>query len=300
MSAALLMTACSGGGGESDGADEGGEQVGAESDSGGLATTCGTVFDGTVRNPIDSERGVQVQLVSVLDSNAVVVSDGEEQLLVKLQGIGGTTGFSNTAAVDLFTGLAAQPLYFFRAGDCTGTVIGGRTATVGSIVTEGGASFAEQAIAAKYAGVIESTGSCGEDALAGCFATIAASNEHHVYEELEECTTMPGYIRYRPADTDCGGNASVVIDNDRFGDVFSVQLRYPDGTDRIIESCESAGCTPLKVQDYIRTDSLTVACFGAPGNAVALSDINHVSIKREGDDHEPPRFCIADPNVPLN
>jgi hypothetical protein len=33
---------------------------------------------------------------------------------------------------------------------------------------------------------------------------------------------------------------------------------------------------------------------------VALSDINHVSIKREADDGEPPRYCIADPAAAVN
>lgn len=149
-------------------------------------------------------------------------------------------------------------------------------------------------------GVIETTGTCGEETLSSCYATISANNEHHVYGDLRECSSeVPATVRYRSSDTDCGGNASVVLTGE-YARAFSVQLRYPDGTDRIISSCEEASCTPLKVQDYIRSDELMVACFGAPGNAVALSDVNHVSIKREGDDHEPPRYCIADPSVAIN
>jgi len=307
--AVLLLTVCGflvacggGGGGDSDdsGSSGDGSDIGASADDGGFSTRCGIVTDGSNRNPVDSERGEQVQIVSVLDSNAIVVTDGSSQTLVKLQGIGGTAGFTNTAALDLYSHLSTGQLYFFRAGDCSGTVIGGQTGAVGSIVNASGQSFAEELIAAKYAGVIETDDGCGAASLSACFQTVSDTNEHHVYGAPKECDTMPPSVRYRPADTDCGGNASIVVNNEQFGDVFSIQLRYPDGTDRIIDSCETANCTPLKVQDYIRTDSLTVGCFGAPGNSVALSDINHVSIKREADDGEPPRYCIADPRVAVN
>lgn len=309
LSAVLVgVVGCGGGGGgddEDNGSDSSDEpivsgDVDSGADDSGLATRCGTITDRKLLNPVSNDRGEQVQLVAVLDSNAVIVTNGSEQVLVKLQGVGGTTGFQNTAAASLFTELAAAPLFLFRAGGCTGTVIGGQTGTVGSIITSTGTSFTEELIAKKYAGVIETSGACGEESLAACFQSISASNEHHVYGAPKQCTTMPTSVRYRPSDTDCGGNASIVVDNEQFGSVFSIQLRYPDGTDRIIDECESAGCTPLKVQGYIRTDSLTVGCFGAPGNAVALSDINHVSIKREGDDSDPPRYCIADPSVAIN
>lgn len=305
LSALILFVACNGGGGGGDDdSDDGdnnssGGDVSAESDGGGLATRCGVIVENSVRNPVDSGRGVQVSLVSVLDSNAVIVTDGSSQFLVKLQGVGGTTGFHNTAAISLFNELAPEGLFYFSAGDCTGTVIGGQVGVVGQIVTASGKSFTEELIAHKYAGVVETTGTCGEDALSACYTSVSVSNEHHVYGPAEVCTTAPASVRYRPSDTDCGGNASVVMSGE-FKGAFSVQLRYPDGTDRIIESCESANCTPLKVQNYINTESLKVACFGAPGNSVALNDVNHVSIKREADDHEPPRFCIPDPSVAIN
>ncbi|MFN8390862.1 MAG: hypothetical protein U0136_11275 [Bdellovibrionota bacterium] len=302
--AATALTACGGGGGGDDSSDgsnsSGSGPVSSESDSGGLSTTCGVISDGKLFNPIESSRGEQVQLVSVLDSNAVIVTDGSAQTLVKLQGVGGTSAFNNTAAASLYAELAAEPLFLFRAGGCSGAVIGGQTGTVGSIVTASGRNFVEELIAHKYAGVIETAGECGEESLSSCFANISATHEHHVYGAPRECTTMPASVRYRPSDTDCGGNASIVVNNDQFGSVFSIQLRYPDGTDRIIDSCETANCTPLKVQNYVRTGTLTVGCFGAAGNSVALSDINHVSIKREADDGEPPRYCIADPATAVN
>lgn len=296
-----LVAACGGGGGGDDDGSGGGG-AGSGSDSNGLATRCGVITDGDLYNPIAESRGEPVQLVEVLDSNAVVVSNGSEQRLVKLQGIGGTTGFRNTAAEQLYAELAAHPLVFFEAGGCTGTVDNGQTGTVGSIVNSQGVSFAEELIAKKYAGVIETTGNCGESSLTACYQNISATNEHHAYGPPRACSTMPSYIRYNPSDTtSCGGNASLTVNTDEFGSVFSIQLRYPDGTDRIVEDCEVASCTPLKVQGpYQRSDSQVVACFGAPGNSVALSDVNHTSIKRESDDGDPPRYCIPDPTVAVN
>jgi len=303
FSSLFVLAACGGGGGgggddSGNNNNSGNSDVDAQSDGGGLTTRCGVIVDGSLRNPIDSGRGEPVSLVSVLDSNAVIVSDGSSQMLVKLQGVEGTIGFTNTAAQSLFAELSAEQLYFFSAG-CTGAVIGGQTATVGQIVTASGKSFTEELIARKYAGVIETAGSCGEDALSACYTNVSVTNEHHVYGPAEQCEPAPASVRYRPSDADCGGMASLVMSGE-FQGAFSVQLRYPDGTDRIIESCESAYCTPLKVQQYLNTETLKVACFGAPGNSVALSDVNHVSIKREADDHEPPRFCIADPSSPIN
>jgi len=305
----ILLAACGGGGSGSDGTgasnnggeNSGGEAVDSSSDESGLRTRCGVVSGRTLFNPIESRRGEQVQLVNVLDSNALVVSNGSDQILVKLQGVSGTTGFTNTAAAILFNEMAVEPLFLFRAGDnCTGEVIGGQSAILGSIVTSSGRSFTEEVIARKYAGVIESNGICGEEGLSTCFSGIAKSNEHHAYGASIPCSVMPAFVRYRPSDDDCGGNASVVVDNNQFGRVFSIQLRYPDGTDRIVQSCEVASCTPLKVQNYIRTGSITVGCFGAPGNSVSLDDINHTSIKREGDDSTPPRYCIPNPAIAIN
>ena len=292
----VLFVSCSG----SNSSDDAGNDVGSVgSDNSGLSTSCGVISDNVLRNPIASSRGKLVTIVSVLDSNAVIVNDNGQEILVKLQGIGNTDGFVNTAVESLYRGLSNERLYLFRAGEnCLASVIGNEMAVVGAIVTESGKSFAEQAIARKYAGVIEDIGACGETSLASCFEIIKNTNVHHAFGPVIPCESMPAHVRYRSSDTLCNGNASVTVDNAIFGDVFSIQLRYPDGTDRIIDLCEVASCTPLKVQRYIRRDGLTKGCFGAPGNSVSLSDVNHTSVKRAGNDSFPPRYCI--PNVAQN
>lgn len=302
----LVAAGCGGSGGggsdgdsNSDSGDNTNTDTGSSSDGSGLSTLCGVVSDGSARNPIKLDRGIPVTLAATLDSNEVILTNSAgQQFLVKPQGLGNTRGFKNTASSTLYAELAAEQLYFFSAGDnCTAQLFTG-TGQVGQIVTASGKSFSEELIAKKYAGVIETSGACGEEVLAPCFQAIADSHEHHVYGDPRACSGMPSDIRYNPADASCAGNASLRITGE-LSDAFSIQLRYPDGTDRIIETCEDPSCTPLKVQAYNRGDEL-LACFGAPGNSVALSDVNHVSIKREPDDHEPPRYCIPNPAAAIN
>jgi len=295
----ILSTFLSSCGGGSGGDSEGNNQV-STSDSSGLRTSCGVVSDQELFNPVSQSRGTQVTLLSVLDSNALLVSDSSNEFVVKLQGIGGTTGFNNTAASGLFTELSSQKLFFFSAGPCEAKVIGGRLGQIGSIITESGISFAEEVVKRKFAGIIESSNACSEDEISGCLQSISRSNTVRTFGAPIPCEQMPTHTSFDPADPRCSGNASVTVNNSVFGSVFSIQLRYPDGTDRIIQECADADCTPLKVQRYIRSGGFTVGCFGAPGSAVSLSDINHTSVKREGTDSTPPRYCIPDPSQRIN
>lgn len=293
----LLLTTiigCAGGGG-GDGSG-GGDTT---SDSDGLKTACGVLVEGSIRTPVSTGRGEKVDSITFVDSNAAVVGINGTEILVKLHGLGGTTSFANTAAQKLMATLSAEDTYFFDSG-CTGLLADGRTATIGQLVTASGKSYAEQMVSAHYAGVIETTGSCSESSIATCYETLAEAVNYHNTGTLKECSSsVPTSVRYRPADADCGGNASIVVSGDLAG-AFSIQLRYPDGTDRLDDECETASCSPYKVQNYIDGDGLKVGCFGAPGNAVLMSDLNHTSIKRDANDHEPPRYCIPDPKTAIN
>ena len=295
----LLITLISCGGGGGGGDDSGGSGAsGASDDGSGYRTICGVVTDGMLRNSVRADRGEEVTLESISDSNLLTVSNGDKSILVKLQGIGDTLGFSNTQAKKSIERLLANGARFFPTG-CTAVVLGGTTAAVGQLVTPAGDSLTEELLDDHLTGVIETGGTCGEPLLASCYQQIV-DNNHKNTEPVVACDEdVPTTIRYRPSDTDCGGNAGVTVTGS-LADLFSMQLRYPDGSDRLDPDCEKTDCTPYKVQDYIRGEDVTVGCFGAPGNAVVLSDLAHVSIKRSADDHEPPRFCIADPTEPVN
>ena len=112
------------------------------------------------------------------------------------------------------------------------------------------------------------------------------------------CSTSPTTVSYRPSYEACGGNAAVILTGE-FASAFSVQLRLPDGGDRLDESCAAASCSPYKVQQYIDGAGTKTACFGAPGNANLMEEVHHVSIKMEGTDSDPDRFCI-EPTVATN
>lgn len=300
LASAALIFGCGGGGGDGNsGSQDNSGEIATGGDSSGLATTCGVINDGERLSPINPDRGEQVTLASVEDSNALVLGTPSGQIRVKLQGIGATTGFDNTAAKKLFQNLSGEPLYFFSTG-CTATLASGQVGTVGQVVTASGKSFTEEVISAKAAGIIETTGTCGESALAACYTALKDSHHLNSSGAPHECSaTVPANVRYRPADTDCGGNASIVLTGD-LTDAFSIQLRYPDGSDRLDPDCSTNGCTPYKVQDYINVSGIKVGCFGAPGNAVVMDDVQHVSIKRDANDHDPLRYCIPNPEAPIN
>ena len=295
----LSIASCGGGGGGGDDSDNGGGSVDSGSDAGGLATACGVITNGSNRNPVDTSRGEEVTVVSVQDSNVVMVNRGGEQILVKLQSLGGTTGFNNTGAKDFLANLAAAEKVFMFETGCTATVLNAQTATVVHLVTASGRSFAEEIMKEHLGGVLETTGTCGEDQLASCYQGIVDANPKHTAGAIACSSSVPGNVQYSPANASCGGNASVTVSGDLEG-AFSIQLRYPDGTDRLVEACESADCTPYKVQDYQHPTDAKVGCFGAPGNSIALSDVAHTSIKRDANDHDPLRYCIPDPAVAIN
>lgn len=294
---ALSVASCAGGGSSDNSGSV--DNGGSSSDGGGLATACGVITNGSNRNPVDTSRGEEVTIVSVQDSNAAIVNKGGEQILVKLQSLGDTTGFNNSGAKDFLTNLAASEKVFMFETGCTGTALNGQAATIVHLVTATGKSFAEQIMQQHLGGVLETTGTCGEDQLAACYQALVDANPRHTANAIACSSSVPSNVQYSPANIDCGGNASVTVSGD-LADAFSIQLRYPDGTDRLVDACESADCTPYKVQDYQHPADAKVACFGAPGNSIALSDVAHTSIKRDANDHDPLRYCIPDPGVAVN
>lgn len=133
----------------------------------------------------------------------------------------------------------------------------------------------------------------------GCNRTEFGAGAVHEEGETVACSPATSEFRYIPAAEQCGGNAAVVVSGS-LKDAFSIQLRLPDGGDRLDEDCAEASCSPYKVQRYINSDTTKTACFGAPGTAVLMTNLHHSSVKRAGDDRTPPRFCIPDPTVAVN
>ncbi|MCC6933342.1 MAG: hypothetical protein IT292_08830 [Deltaproteobacteria bacterium] len=414
----ILLSSCSGSGGGDEASIDTNNTPGSNTEPG--ATKCGLINNGELVNPPVYTDAPTATLIRVIDSNLVQISVNGSEKLVKLQGLGATTGFNNTAAENLYAQLSLKTLHYFPAGDCTAETASG-IAEVGQIVTADGQSFGEEALDEHIAGVIETSDNCNVSALAGCYSLIsdpsAASSSSEgsssssstvdtkqvgdflwkpdsesgynpggvtillnpcdvnvfvngqqireyptgngrcttvrsgssgcsygtnikveileketgnpVYfgsqpylmidngcdrtefegvgsaggssseEVAYACDTMPGTVSYSPQSEQCGGNAAVTLSGD-FAGAFSVQLRLPDGGDRLDEGCALASCSPYKVQNYIDGSGTKTACFGAPGNANLMVPIVHTSIKMAGDDSDPDRFCIPDASTPVN
>lgn len=133
----------------------------------------------------------------------------------------------------------------------------------------------------------------------GCNRTEFGAGAVEEEGETVACSPATSEFRYIPIAEQCGGNAAVVVSGS-LKNAFSIQLRLPDGGDRLDEDCAEASCSPYKVQRYINSDATKTACFGAPGTAVLMTKLHHSSVKRAGDDSNPPRFCIPDPTVAVN
>ncbi len=293
----VLFIGCSSGGSDDDD---------SENTSGGDASTargCGVVVNQELTN-IEPSEGLAAELVSVQDSSLLTLRVNGESIFVKIQGIGNTTSFDNTAAIKSVTALASEPWYFFPAGEnCTAST-NGQIATVGQIVTESGKSIGEELVFQKITGVIESSGSCGEELIAGCLSSLVVPGTFDGNDEEGEpvppCEAAPEDFRYLPSLDDCGGNAGVVLRGE-LEDAFSVQLRFPNDRDRLDEECGERSCSPYKIQDFTEGSSgARIACFGSPGDAVLMTDVSQVTVKLTSDDHTPERYCLSDPAVGVN
>lgn len=129
---------------------------------------------------------------------------------------------------------------------------------------------------------------------------------------------VPSTVRYRPAVTECNGNAAALFDG-QYADIFSVVVRDSQNRDRWPASgfngCSEAlstsesppnRCSAFKVQDSFNPGggSVTVYCFGASGYSDLFSDARRLTIKLADDpnsnDDPLERFCLSGPDLPLN
>ena len=114
-----------------------------------------------------------------------------------------------------------------------------------------------------------------------------------------ECSVAPASFQYRPSAPECSGNAAVVLSGELQG-FFSAQLRLPDGGDRLDEDCADRSCSPYKAQGTVDGAGNVTVCFGAPGDAVLMTDVAYSTVKLAADDSDPGRYCIPDPTLPVN
>ena len=171
LSLFLLAAACSSGGGGDDSSDPGTDSSLTRE----FATECGVNRGGSLKNPVSSSRVVSV--VSVIDANSLIIREATGDLLVKLQGLT-INDARSSQAVKTLQALSVGDVYFVPAKDgCTASVSGGGTALVGQLFTSNGVSFSEELLKKGLAGEIETTGTCGEESLSGCYSLMRETNK---------------------------------------------------------------------------------------------------------------------------
>lgn len=242
LSMMISLVGCGSGGGGDSGDDGGNSALTKE-----FATECGTVRGGSVKNPISASRVVSV--VSVIDSNSIIIREAAGDLLVKLHGLS-TTNSRNSQAVRALQALSTGEVYFVPAGNgCTATVSGGGVATVGQLFSATGSSFSEELLKKGLAGEIELTGTCNEEAIAQCYTTMRETNKLKSAGEITDFLWKPRaespYNEGSPVIHVNPCNATVYVNGEPLRDFGEGNGRC--NTSRMFSSCGSYGSN-IKVE----------------------------------------------------
>lgn len=129
---------------------------------------------------------------------------------------------------------------------------------------------------------------------------------------------VPSYVRYRPAVTECNGNAAAILSG-RLSNVVSVVVRDTQNRDRwpaagsgfggcTFEEADSSSppnrCSAFKVQSrFSIAEDTEIHCFGASGYSDLFADVARLTVKIGGPgvgDEEIERYCLNGPDLPLN
>jgi hypothetical protein len=127
-------------------------------------------------------------------------------------------------------------------------------------------------------------------------------------------------LRYRPALSECNGNAAAILDGE-YLEAFSIVVRDTQNRDRWPAAGSGFGgcsaelansdsppnsCSAFKVQEKIIVagGAAVVHCFGASGYSSIFSDVVRVTIKNSDDpfssDDDIDRLCLVSGSKPLN
>jgi hypothetical protein len=137
-----------------------------------ITTDCGVLLNGSVSNTVNTNQGIEVLQIRMLEPNLYIIATEDGNLLVSLVGIEGVSSLRRSAAMARIGRFLNQKLYFFPAADCTKTVVGGGTAAVGSLITIGGTSFNEILLEEAFTTGAATGGSCGESQITSCYQAL--------------------------------------------------------------------------------------------------------------------------------
>ena len=142
-------------------------------------SSCGTVVDGSLRNPVDANRGEYVEIVSAPDATLVVVraSDHGEATLVLLHGLSYKMTVEERLKAAAFIESLGPEAVFFRAEEnCTVSEGGLDNLIPGQLFAVDGRNFSEELLAAGLA-EIDSTNRCKSRLLENCYTALFIEGE---------------------------------------------------------------------------------------------------------------------------
>lgn len=147
---------------------------------------------------------------------------------------------------------------------------------------------------------------------------VAACGGEFGFKKCVCAPNVPGAMRYRPALTECNGNAAILLDG-VYLNAFSVVVRDSQNRDRwpvsgfggcSYELANSSSppnrCSAFKVQEKFATPdgSAVVHCLGASGYSGLFKDVVRVTIKNSDDPNsnqdDVDRLCLIAPDKALN
>lgn len=165
----LAVTACtSGGGDDSDDPGSGGD--GGSGDGRNFTSDCGAVSGGSVVNPVSTDDMIFASGAEVVGANLLVLPLANGDALVKLHAIGaGAAGRQATTMRRLEQIIGTGGVYYLPVEGCQVQTPGGGIATTGQVFTASGTNVGEALIETGLVADIDSTGSCNERLIAGCY-----------------------------------------------------------------------------------------------------------------------------------
>lgn len=184
------------------GVGEDGNPVFNPSDGSPFSSDCGTLVNGSFRNPVNPENGALVN-ARVATPNAVILQLPTGPILAKLSGLDDVPSFKDDTAMNFLSNkLNEGPVYFYEAlEDCTER-IERSDAVVGELYTASGENISEAMIKAGLAR-IDRFDDCVEPELSICYEAL--------FEMSEQVGGVVGDFLWKPV-SERDGNLVVLLD----------------------------------------------------------------------------------------
>lgn len=169
----VISFGCGGGGGGGGGEGESnGDGVSAAVSE--FRTNCGIVRE-TLVPSVQPEDGQYFANAVALAPNVVSVDPGSGPLVINLLGLASSAALPSQVqlAVQKLNELVSGGVFFYqRPAPCTVTTSTGGVAASGHLITPNGLDVAEELIKAGLGGEVVSSGTCGEELVAGCYQSL--------------------------------------------------------------------------------------------------------------------------------